>query len=81
VALAPHIDGIMTLDLSKDEARALADHLKHRLDADPFPFAPKLTPLKAILAKLEPPKPRPEPLPPVRRGMGPTHNQGRRKRR
>ena len=41
----------MTLDLTDDEKTA------------PFPHAPRLDPLKAILAKLEPPKPQPEPLP------------------
>ena len=30
------------------------------LEYDPFPYAPRLDPLKAILAKLEPPKPQPE---------------------
>jgi hypothetical protein len=50
----------MTLDLTDDEARALARHLQQAIDYDPFPFAPRLDPLKAILAKLEPPAPRPE---------------------
>ncbi len=33
--------------------------------------------LRAILAKLEPPASRPEPLPPLKAGMGPSHGQGR----
>jgi hypothetical protein len=43
----------MTLDLTDDEARALAKHLRQALDYDPYPFAPRL----------DPPKPRSEPLP------------------
>jgi hypothetical protein len=70
----------MNLDLTDDEKAALVAHLRHALEYDPFPYAPRLDPLKAILAKLEPPKPQPEPLPPLRPGMGPTHGQGRRRR-
>jgi hypothetical protein len=73
-----HIDGMVTLDLTDDEVIALIEHLKHALDADPYPLAPRLTPLKAILAKLEPSPPKPDPLPPLR--PGPTHGQGRRRR-
>jgi len=46
-------------------------HLRHALEYDPFPYAPRLDPLKAILAKLEPPTPQQEPLPPLKPGMGP----------
>ena len=53
----------MTLDLADDEKAALVAHLRRALEYDPFPFAPQLDPLKAILAKLEPPKPQPETLP------------------
>ena len=69
----------MTLDLTDDEARALAKHLRQAIDHHRYPLAPRLNPLKAILAKLEPPKPRPEPLPPLTPGMGPSHGQGRRR--
>jgi hypothetical protein len=70
----------MTLDLTDDEAAALAKHLRQALDYDPYPLAPRLDPLKAILAKLQPPAPRPEPLPPLRPGVRATHGQGRRRR-
>jgi len=43
----------MTLDLTDDEARAFAKHLRRTLNGDPFTFTPQLDPLKAILAKLE----------------------------
>jgi len=54
--------------------------LRRTLDEARFPYSPRLDPLKAILAKLDPPKPRPEPLPPLRPGMGPTHGQRRGRR-
>jgi len=49
----------MHLDLTDEEARALARHLRDALDYSRYPFAPRRDPLKAILAKLDPPKPRP----------------------
>ena len=52
-----------------------------RLSTDPYPLAPRLTPLKSILAKLDPPSPPPEPLPPLKSGMGPSHGHGRQRRR
>ena len=70
----------MHLDLTDEEARALARHLRDALDYSRYPFAPRRDPLKAILAKLDPPSPKSEPLPPLRPGMGPTHGQGRRRR-
>ncbi len=69
-----------TLDLTDDEARALVAHLRQALDYDPFPYAPRLDPLKAILAKLNAPQPQPEPLPPIKAGMTPRRGQGRRRR-
>jgi hypothetical protein len=61
----------MHLDLTDEEAAALTKHLRQALDYHRYPLAPRLDPLKAILAKLDPPKPKPEPLPPLRPGMGP----------
>jgi hypothetical protein len=60
----------MHLDLSDDEAAALTKHLRQALDYARYPFAPRLDPLKAVLAKLDPPKPRPKPLP-ARHGSEP----------
>jgi hypothetical protein len=70
----------MTIELTDEEAAALARYLRQKVDDEHFPLAPRLDPLKAILAKLEPPAPRPEPLPPLKPGMGPQHGQGRRRR-
>jgi hypothetical protein len=61
----------MTFDLTDDETRALVQLLRRTIDFDPYPYAPRLDPLKAILAKLEPPQPQPEPLPPIRSGLTP----------
>lgn len=58
----------MNLALADEEATALTKHLRQALEYDPLPYAPRLDPLKAILAKLEPPTPMPEPLPPIKAG-------------
>jgi hypothetical protein len=42
------------LDLTDEEKRALIAALRETLDYARFPLAPRLDPLKAILAKLEP---------------------------
>ena len=56
----------MTLDLTDDETAALARILRNTIDEDRFPYSPRLAPLKAILATIDPPKPRPELPPPLR---------------
>jgi hypothetical protein len=55
----------MHLELSDDEAAARAQHLKRAIDSDRYPLSPRLTPLKAILAKIRP-EPVREPLPPAK---------------
>jgi hypothetical protein len=70
----------MNLELTDEEPAALTRHLRQAIDYDPYPLGLRLDPLKAILAKLEPSKPAPERLPPLKPGMGPTRGQGRRKR-
>ncbi len=69
-----------TLDLTDDKKLALVAHLRHALEYDPFPYAHRLDPLKAILAKLEPPAPKPEPLPPIKAGMTPRRKVAWRRR-
>jgi hypothetical protein len=46
----------MNLDLTDEEATALIRHLREALYYARYPFAPRLDPLKAILARLEPPR-------------------------
>ena len=58
----------MTLNSTDEETPALARHLRETLENARYPFAPGLDPLKSVLTTLDPPKPRPEPLP---AGMGP----------
>jgi hypothetical protein len=70
---------IMTLDLTGDEAAALASCLRHVIEDDRFSLAPRLNPLKAILAKLEPPAAQPEPLPPLPGSARPRVGRGRRR--
>jgi hypothetical protein len=69
----------MTLDLTDEEAAALTKHLREAIEYARYPLAPRLDPLKSILAKLDPPDPRPEPLPPLKPGMGPSVGRGRRR--
>jgi hypothetical protein len=71
----------MPLDLTDDETRALAQLLRRTLYFDPYPHAPRLDPLKAILAKLEPPVPKPEPLPPLKASTDQSRAIDRRRRR
>jgi hypothetical protein len=78
-ASAKHIFEGMTLDLTDDEKPALVAHLKHAFEYDPFLYAPRLDPLKSILAKLEPPAPQPEQLPPIKAGVTPRVGRGRRR--
>jgi hypothetical protein len=64
----------MTLDITDDEASALVRFLRRTFDEDPY----RLAPLRAILEKLDPPKPRPELPPPLKAYDAP---QQRRRRR
>jgi hypothetical protein len=43
------------LDLTDDERAALVRLIRRALDETRYPLSPQLDPLKAILAKLEPP--------------------------
>jgi hypothetical protein len=72
---------MMTLDLTDDESTALARLLRCATDDDPYPHSPRLAPLKAILDKIEPPKPRPELPPPLRAYDAPSAGRRRRQRR
>ena len=62
--LRHHISA-MNLELSETETDALRQLLRTTIDGDRFPLSPRLRPYKAILAKIDPPKPR-EPLPPLK---------------
>ena len=44
----------MHLDLSDEEAAALAQELHDIVESDRYPFSPRIRTLRAILAKLRP---------------------------
>jgi hypothetical protein len=50
------------------------------IDEDRYPLSPRLAPLRAILAKLDPDKPRPELSPPLKSLMAPYASYRRRRR-
>lgn len=71
------------IDLTDDELAAVIAAVREKIDFDRYPLSPRMRPLRAALAKLDPasaPKPRPDPKPPLpeapARGRG-----GRRVRR
>jgi hypothetical protein len=65
--------------LTDDERAALIALLRRTIEYDRYPMAPRLDPLKAILAKLDPQPPAPAPLPPLRSGLVPDRGRGRRR--
>jgi hypothetical protein len=71
----------MTPDFSDEELRILAKLVRRTIEEDRFPLSPRLDPLRAILARLDPPKPKPERPQPLKPGDAPSHGQGRRSRR
>ena len=53
-------------DLSPDDKAIIAEQLRQTIAADRFPLSPRIKALKTVLDKLEPPAPRPAPLPPMK---------------
>ena len=51
------------VELDDAEKAALAELLTRAIAADPFPMSPRNRTLRAILAKLEPPRAQPQPYP------------------
>jgi len=70
----------MVLDLSDQEAAALAELLRRTINNDPYPLSPRLAPLKAILGKLNPPQPPSGSARPLQ-ACDPPSAAGRRRRR
>jgi len=67
----------MHLDLTDDETAALTQELHDIVESDRYPFSPRIRTLRAILAELDPPAPRPEPPPPLNAGAAPDAGCGR----
>jgi len=72
----------MTPDLTEDDKTILAELLREMIQRDRFPMSPRVRSFRAILAKLDPPAPRPEPIPPPKppgeRSMALTKKRSRR---
>ena len=64
--------------LTDDEKTALAALLKRTIADDRYPLSPRIGTLRGILAKLEPPKPTPAPLPPLKQYEPPSKGRYRR---
>jgi hypothetical protein len=69
----------MNLDLTDEEAAALAQELHDIIEGDKYPFSPRIRTLRGILNKLRP-EPVREPLPPPKVYEPPRFNRGRRRR-
>jgi hypothetical protein len=67
--------------LTDDEKTALTALLRRTIDADHYPLSPRIGTLRGILAKLEPPKPAPAPLPPLEAYAPPRHTATQRRAR
>jgi hypothetical protein len=70
----------MNLDLSDEETDALARLLRTKIDDDRYSLSPRIMLLKGILAKIRPPEPPREPLPPPKVYAPPQVGKGRRRR-
>ena len=69
------------LPFSGDEKLALVTALKRLIDEDRYPLSPRVQTLTAILARLQPPKPAPAPLPPRKYYEPPRHTPAQRRPR
>ena len=67
--------------LTQDEKTALTALLKRTIDADRYPLSPRIGQLRGILAKLQPPKPAPAPLPPLKANAPPRGSAKQRRAR
>jgi len=71
----------MASDLTEDDKATIAALLRDTIAADRFPLSPRVRSFKAILAKLDPPAPRadslPPPKPPGERSMALTRKRRR----
>jgi hypothetical protein len=68
-------------DLADADKAALIELLRKTIAADRYPLSPRIRQLRAILDKLEPPTPRPEPFPPPKPIGEPSMVLAKKKRR
>jgi hypothetical protein len=69
------------MDLTDDDKAIIAELLREIIERDRFPLSPRIKSLRAILAKLAPPEPRAEPLPPPKPAGAPSMMLTRKRRR
>jgi hypothetical protein len=69
---------VMHLDLTDDEAAALAQELHDIVENDRYPFSPRILTLQGILNKLDP-RPAHDPAPPLKRYEPPSRGRYRRR--
>ena len=67
----------MHLEMTDDETAALIKELNDIVESDRHPFSPRIRTLRTILAKLDPPAPRPEPPRSLNAGAAPDVGCGR----
>jgi hypothetical protein len=67
----------MHLDLTDEETAALTHELHDIVESDKYPFSRRIRTLKAILAKLDPPAPRPAAWPLLPASVSPSHGPER----
>jgi hypothetical protein len=70
----------MNPDLSDADITVLADLLKRTIDDARYPFSPRVTRLREVLAKLKPEPARPAASPPPRIYAPPSRGRDRRRR-
>src|SRR5437016_4600696 len=66
VASPPPHNSAMTPDLTDDDKAILVELLREVTATDRLSLSPRIKRLKVVLAKLDPPSPRSQPLPPPR---------------
>ena len=71
----------MPLDLDDLDKAALLELLREVIATDPYPLSPRIRKLRAILDKLDPPSPRPEPFPAAKPPGEPSVVLAKKKRR
>lgn len=71
----------MIVDFSEVEGVALVELLTESIGASRYPLSPRIKTLKAMLAKMKPPSPRPEPYPPPKAAAEPSMVLAKRRRR
>ena len=68
-------------ELSEVEQAAVVELLRDTIAADRFPLSPRIKVLKAVLAKMEPPAPQPEPFAPPKPSARPSAALAKKRRR